>query len=354
MDDMRITRVTQSDGRYYYIRDLEARSATTGRPKQKWIPLTRVAEGEQALLAKLAELLGTAPAANTGNIGKAIEGYLRHKRGDLTPYVMKEYDRMFKVIGKAFRAFDVDQVRPGDVLTFINEKFAAKPTTRRAYKARLSEFFGWCVLQQLCAVNPCREIRIKSPPKRGARLDLDTYWKIHDALPPQGQCFLELMYYTMQRPTEIRLLDSVQITGGHIDFTPTKTQHSSGASVRVPITPAIEATLARLQAINKLQPLRGARAPVIQDSTGSPYTRRGIYDMWKKACDKAGVTGVTTRDVRPFALTNAEKLGYILEDLRKAAAHTTVDTTEGYISGYRETISPVHLPALTRPNSPKT
>lgn len=343
MDAMKITRVTASAGRYYYIQDLEERNPKTGRPKQRWLPLTRVDAGEAALLAKLAELLGTGANAGKGNMGKATTAFLKSKKPDLTPDVYTEYERMFKVIDRAFEAFDVDQVTPGDVLKFINEKFAGKPTTRRAYKARLSTFFAWCVLERLCAVNPCREIKIKSPPKRKARMDAEVYWQIHAKLPPQGQCFLELMYYTLQRPTEIRLLNSRQIKNGMLEFTPSKTEESSGARVKVRITQAIAQTLDRAQAMNRLKALPGGDAPVIQDSTGSSYTRRGIYEMWKTACDAAGLTGVTTRDVRPFALTTAEAMGHSMEDLRKAAAHTTVDTTEGYIAGYREVISPVEL-----------
>jgi len=37
------------------------------------------------------------------------------------------------------------------------------------------------------------------------------YWSLYDALSPMGQCFLELMYLTRQRPTEIRLLRESQI-----------------------------------------------------------------------------------------------------------------------------------------------
>ena len=61
---MKITRVYQSAGRYYYVQDLAARNPRTGKPLQKWHQLTRVDEGEPALLAALKELLGAAaPAA---------------------------------------------------------------------------------------------------------------------------------------------------------------------------------------------------------------------------------------------------------------------------------------------------
>ncbi len=44
---MKIKRVFAQDGRYYYIQDLPERRPS-GRPKQRWIPLSRVDEGEAA------------------------------------------------------------------------------------------------------------------------------------------------------------------------------------------------------------------------------------------------------------------------------------------------------------------
>jgi integrase len=62
-----------------------------------------------------------------------------------------------------------------------------------------------------------------------------------------------------------------------------------------------------------------------------------------RACAKAQVAGVTTRDIRPFALTTAEQMGYNVDELRKAAAHTSVETTEGYLGQYRQVVSNVRL-----------
>ena len=49
-------RVYISYGRYYFQEDLAERNPHTGRPKQKAHPLSRVSEGEAAMLRALADL----------------------------------------------------------------------------------------------------------------------------------------------------------------------------------------------------------------------------------------------------------------------------------------------------------
>ena len=51
---MKIPRVHQSHGRWYRSVDTEER-LPNGKRRQKWVPLTRVDEGEQALMRALAD-----------------------------------------------------------------------------------------------------------------------------------------------------------------------------------------------------------------------------------------------------------------------------------------------------------
>jgi integrase len=354
---LKIKRVYAEHGRYYYLQDLE-QTKPTGKPWQKKHPLTRVSEGEAALLNALAEFLGTmnAQGEKVGNIGGAIDGYLKVHLPELkNGNSKKDQERMFGVIKQAFAEFDVDQIAPGDVLTFLNG-WADKPTARRAYKARLSGFFGWCVISRLCRENPCRELKLKQPPKRKATIKSPAiYHAIRDALPPIGQCFLDLCFLTTARPTEIRVLRESQIYDGVLHFLPSKTEQSSAATVDWPITPEIEAVLKRARSLNKLQAVGRGDASVIQTRDGSRYSATGLFSMWKRARTEAeqkvaGCAKVTTRDIRPYALTSAEKAGARIEDLRKAAAHTTTATTEGYLDQYRQVVSPIRMTLPQRPN----
>jgi integrase len=313
-----------------------------------------VSEGDAALLKKLAELLGKAPRRQGNMVALMAEFQAVHSK-TLTFEVKKEYERMFSVLGKAFEDFDARQVTPADVIKFLNDNFADKPTTKRHYKARLSTFFSWCVLNQehtAVRVNPCREIKLKAPPKSRGKMTAAVYWRIYDALSPMGQCFLELMYLTRQRPTEIRLLRESQIGPDRIHFRPTKTEESSGEEVDVLITPEIQAAIERARSLkpkHKIEDLAKHRDPfVIQTRDGDKYTKNGLYEVWRDACVAAGTRGVTTRHVRPFALHEMERLGYDVREIQKAAAHASITTTEGYLDQHRDRLSDARLPLPTR------
>jgi len=351
---MKIRRVYIQAGRYYYVQDLEERNPRTGRPKQKWMPLTRVEDGEAVLHQALAELLGQ-PPVRSGNMPALLQEFRKQHLPALAFEVRREYERMFDVIAKGFAQFDAAEVEPGHVITFLGN-FAGKTNTRGKYKARLSTFFSWCVLNSHTGVkvNPCREIKLSAPPKRKGKINAEIYWKIHDALSPIGKCFLELTYLTRQRPTEIRLLRESAIGAERIHFAPTKTEDSSGEEVDVLITPEIRACLERARALRpspKVVELERRRDPyIIQTRDGDSYSKTGLYEVWRDALAAAGLAGrnITTRDIRPFALATMEKMGIPLREIQLAAAHSTITTTEGYLDQHRERLSDVRLPLPPR------
>lgn len=331
----RIPRVYIKDGRYYYVQDLEERSPTTGRPKQKWHALTRVDEGEAALHAALAVFFSEKP---TKNMGVLIQEFLKAHLPSLVFSSRKEYERVFEMVAKAFVEFDADEVLPGDVMDFLSQ-FEGSPVARNHYKSKLSTFFSWCVLHSHIPVNPCREIRISKPPKRTGRLNGLKFWAIYDALPPIGQCFMMLTFLTRQRPTEIRLLQEKHIGPTYITFKPTKTERSSGEQVEVLITPQIQTELDRARKLAKVKGMPGSSAFIIQTTGGTAFTRQGLKSMWVRGRDKAGCPDVTTRDIRPYALKAMEAQGYDLKAIQLSAAHTKRGQTEDYLNQYRDRVS---------------
>ena len=360
---MKISRVHPKNGRWYYVRDLEERNAK-GRPKQKWEPLTRINEGEAALLAALKKLLEEPAKPAGGNLQTWLAEFLKVYLPTLkNAAVRKDYERMYGVIGEAFADFNVEQVEPGDILDFVS-RWDRKPTTRRSYKARLSRFFSYLVLhtgKSGVVANPCREVKVAAPPKRKGKFNPEIYWKIYNALPDVGKCFQNLTFLTRQRPTEIRLLKESQILPTFIRFEPTKTEDSTGEYVDVLRTPEIDAEIERARKLQKIGALRdkdgnliGNDCFLIQTRDGGGYTRWGIGSMWSRSRDKAGVTGPTTRDVRPYSLASLEEMGVDIREIQKAAAHADFSTTEHYLDQYRSRLVDVQMPLPAKPKKRKT
>lgn len=355
---MRIKRVYPKNGSWHYVEDLDERNPRTGRPKQKWTQLCRIDAGEAALHQALADLLGQ--PLERGNMPARIAEFEKAHYPTLKGFgVRKEYERMFKVIAKAFADFDVDEVLPGDIVDFLNDNFANHRTARGHYKARCSTFFSWCVLKNYREVNPCREVKLKKPPKRKGMMNWERYWKMFDALPEIGQLYLELSYLTPQRSTELRLLRDSAVLVDRIRFEPTKTANSSGEYVEIRRSPRINQLLARLRALRaerlagrKVVPIDEQRDPyVLVTEDGTPFSKTGLNSMWRRARDRAQLPAVTTRHVRPFALSEMEKAGHTVEKIREAAAHTTTGQTEEYLNQHRERFSQIVLPTPRRPKA---
>ncbi|WP_081463671.1 tyrosine-type recombinase/integrase [Candidatus Glomeribacter gigasporarum] len=152
------------------------------------------------------------------------------------------------------------------------------------------------------------------------------------------QCYIDLCYLLYQRTTEVRLLRWDQIEADGIYFKPTKTEASSGAKVRIPITAALQQVLERARQLGPIKSLY-----VIHTRNGCPYTSHGMSSAWRRACARAGIEDVTLKDIRAKALTDAKRLGYSIEQLRVGAAHTDTQTTRHYIKQREIPVSDVCL-----------
>ncbi|MCC6530959.1 MAG: tyrosine-type recombinase/integrase [Burkholderiales bacterium] len=316
--------------------------------ERKWHKLCRIDAGEAALHAALAKILDAPPI--TG-MPAAIAAFKRVYLRSLAPSSQKEHERLLDIAADEFEAFEVADVEPADVLESATNLYDGRPTAAKAYKARLSTFFRWTITKRLRTDNPCSEVWLKSPPKRDRYITDAEFTAIRGHVMtgkngkptpsgPIARAFIDLCYLTAQRPTDIRRLmwSQVREEEGLIAFRPSKTAGSSGARVLVRITPTIRNVL------DQAKTFGGVRSVyVIRTRDGSPFTMSGIRSAWERACERACVKGATIRDLRPKALTDARRMGYAIEALQVAAAHTSVTTTEGYIKRFEEPVSPVEL-----------
>jgi integrase len=319
---------------------------------RKWHKLCRASEGLAAMYLALAKI-NDAPTSSSmpGAIAEFQQSTAFKKNAAGT---QKEHGRLLDIAAAEFVDFDVAQVDTADILQSCENLFGGRPTAARSYKARLSTFFRWAIAKRLRADNPCREAWLDAPPKRDRYITDDEFIRIREAMllgddgrptraGQMAQVFVDLCYLTAQRPTDIRRLLWSQVRADGLAFKPTKTAGSSGAKVVIPATPAIQDALERAKAFGAVRSVF-----VVHTLDGSPYTMSGIRSAWVRACKRAGVTGATIKDLRPKALTDAKRAGYGIEELKVAAAHSSVTTTEGYMKTFDEPVSVVRLTLPTR------
>lgn len=339
---MKIPGIVESNGRYYKVVSTADRDSR-GKQRRKWIPLSRVSEGHSALLKAIDEL--TRIPEQSG-IQRAVADYLKQHLPTLTPAVRKEHQRMFDKIKYEFSDFDVEDVRPRDCLEFLN-LFASKAAARQSYKYRLSAFFGWCVINELCDTNPLREITVPQPVRKKTPWTDDLFADVDSRLEGMIRCYHRLEFLLWQRTTDVRLLMRKQV-GEYIDFTASKTARSTGASVKLEITPDIRAVLDEAAKISKEI---GVISPyVIHTSSGTAYTRSGIYSAYRRIDEDlhGEPIGLNPKAIRPYAATKAEELGYDMRLIQKRLSQVNISTTEGYIQSHKTPISGISLPAPWR------
>ncbi|MCA8260864.1 tyrosine-type recombinase/integrase [Burkholderia multivorans] len=347
------------------------------RPDGKWLKLARVSDGEVRMLQRLAEeKRDFEPKLGNGNVPRLVGEYMDTHKAKYAESYRDEWARRGDAVVFYFRDWNVERIDAGDVEDFLTANWPEKLPMQRAMKAWLSKFFNWIVRRKkLMQVNPCREVVVKKPKVRDVYIPDRHFVAIREALMsyeykkdadtpnerivigkvptgPMMQCFVDLCYLTCQRSTEIRLLrwDQIDREAGVIHFVPTKTEDSSGEAVDWPLTPDIEAVLARAKL---LDPAFG-QTYVIRDKKGNPKTDQACRDAWDGAVKRAAKSDpsiegkpYTIKDIRAKALTDAKRAGYAIEELRVAGAHTDTSTTETYIKSREVPRSNVvlHLPA---------
>lgn len=342
------TRIYQKGNKFLYFSP-EAIENPFTKKLQKWHPLCPISDGEDEARRIAKEIVkhNDLPGSG-GDLPGHMETYRirtlakreakRPKepaRQQIFDRANKEITRICNKIAEAFTDFDVEQVMPHDIATFIDQWEGQRMA--EVYLSRLSDFFAWTCRKGIRNDNPCREVEIDERPK--AKKTYITHQQFHairkalltgkdkrdTASGPMVQCYVDLCYLLYQRTTDIRLLKWSQIdeAAGLIHFTPTKTEKSSGARVDWPITPDIRAVLERAKAMGVVKSIY-----VIHTLRGQPYGATGLRSAWARAGERVGLHGLTLKALRNKAMTDAKKAGYTIKQIAMGAAHTNEETAK--------------------------
>jgi integrase len=182
--------------------------------------------------------------------------------------------------------------------------------------------FAWSVLARIMSFAKDRGIITANPCEKGGRLYVadrrDKVWSEQDigALLAIGsseiQLAVMLAIWTGQRQGDLLRLPWSAYDGTHIRLRQSKT----GRRIAMPAGAPLKALL---DAARRRGPM------ILTNSLGRPWTSDGFRTSWGKACDRAGITGLTFHDLRGTAVVRLAIAGATVPQIATFTGHSLKD-----------------------------
>ena len=347
-------RVYIKDNAYQFMSAVKIRDPRDGVLKF-WIRLADFKpdhSNEHVMLGALAAIKSD-KQATLGTMPNLCAEYKANKLGKYTPDVQDQYRQYLTVIARDFEEFTVAQVTTRACAEFLRNNFGEKANTARKYGALLARLFRYAISGLgLREDNPMDQIDLDE-----FEVSRRTVLATHEQAAavraagfigadgrktqsgPMFACLIDISYLCWQRAKEFRLLKESQIEDGRIRFKPTKTEKSSGLSVDIAITPAIQDVIDRARDVKKQYKVISPY--LFPTKKGTPYAKSGLTSMWDRARERAVAAAakegrefgelIQFKDLRSLGATDAAKQGQSKADIQGRLVHASSRTTDIYI-----------------------
>lgn len=241
---------------------------------------------------------------------------------DLAERTRKDYRRLLRVIDSEFGDFPVvaleDRRTRGEFLAW-RERLAIKSRRQADYAfAVLARTLSWAYDRGLVPVNPCER-----PGRLYRAARAENVWSdadetaFHAKAPAHLRLALTLALWTGQRQGDLLRLKWAAFDGETIRLRQRKTKVSVAIPVGAPLKAALEAVKAEYQREGKSMP-----STILATERGTQWTESGFRASWRKACIKAGVSGVTFHDLRGTAVTRLAVAGATVPEIAAITGHS--------------------------------
>lgn len=256
--------------------------------------------------------------APAGTLFSVLQGY--QSSGEflnLADRTRSDYGRLIKGIEAEFGDFPLsglsDKRARGEFLAW-RDKAALKSRRQADYAFTvLARVLSWGMDRGLVEANPCEKSGRLYKGTRAEKVwtddDEGAFLKVAG---PQLRLALTLALWTGQRQGDLLRLTWSAYDGQRIRLKQSKT----GARVVVPVGSPLKSVLDATK----------RRSPVMLVNTdGQPWTADGFRSSWKKACMKAGISGVTFNDLRGTAVTRLALAGATEAEIATLTGHSLRD-----------------------------
>ena len=255
-------------------------------------------------------------APGKGNVAELIREYLKSQAyRKLRPSTQKSYDWAIRKIEDEFFDLPIRALGEKGSRKFLLEwrdSMAETPRAADMVMAVLSKIIAFAVDNEDIPKHPLEKIEKLASSSRKDNIWSDAQIAAFKAKAPARMVLaLELARWTGQRQGDLLKLTWSAYDGTHITLRQSKT----GARVRVKVAQELKALL---DAQEK------TAVTILTNRSGLPY-KEGFRSSWAKACELAGVSGVTFHDLRGTFITLAHREGASIKEIAEVSGHSEKD-----------------------------
>ncbi|WP_246661057.1 tyrosine-type recombinase/integrase [Rhizobium sp. ERR 1071] len=231
----------------------------------------------------------------------------------------REYDRYLDMIREEFGTMSFAALQDKEARRDFKDwrdTMADRPRTADYAWTTLARVLSFAKDRGRVTVNVC---------ERGGRLysadRTDKIWrdeqleKLFSVAPAEIKAAVVFALWTGQRQSDLLKAEWTNYDGQALRVRQGKT----GARVAVPIAAAVRTMLASM-------PKKAIT--ILTNTRGKPWTSDGFRTSWGKACDTAGITGLTFHDLRGTAVTRLALSGCSTAQIASISGHSLKDVEQ--------------------------
>jgi integrase len=275
----------------------------------------------QSALEAYAAIIETPQGTMSAHVDDALK-WLRKRKPPLSKSTITQYEQAAKILKRKLVQFRPEQVLPKHIAG-IKISMASTPNMANRVLSFTRQVFDYLLEQQLVPSNPAVGIKRYKENKRTQMPTTDQHDLILQHSGARLRVILDLLRYAGQRIVDTLRIENADCADDlpGIRFDPQKT----GKPFYAKWTPELRDTVARARALRgNVRSLRW----LLPGHGNKPPDYRTVKDQFDKACEAAGIQGLTLHDWRAMALTRAKKEGL---DPQALGRHSTPQNTERYL-----------------------
>jgi integrase len=276
-------KVRVKHGRYYF----DAGRDESG--KRRWLPLSRVSDGDHAMYAALARV--TRPQGRT--VGELFDAFLGEMQG-LAPATQRDYlGYITRALRPVFGEMSPEDVKPSHIAQYLErrEKSGAGVVANREI-ACLSSAYNFAMRRGWVEANPCRGARRNRERPKDRYVRDDEFLQVFNPAPEALQDYLAVLYLTGLRPGEARALRAEHITPEGLRMEESKT----GKVRRIDWSEPLRFFILRARSRTPGSPY------LLTNSRGEPWTEWAVYSALRRIRDDLKAKGIEAAHWSPHSL----------------------------------------------------